>query len=125
MTFSKKGKVMGERCHDRGALFFFAAFPIPAVANHQCSSVNNTTIPRISVTLTSRICVIFEYGIAARKMKTMADWDETKARLKEKIAGLANNNLFLAKGQKDEVLARLEAKLGQTREAIIKILSDM
>lgn len=55
----------------------------------------------------------------------MADWDETKARLKEKIAGLANNNLFLVKGQKDEVLARLEAKLGQTREAIIKILSDM
>ena len=55
----------------------------------------------------------------------MADWDETKAKLKQKISKIADHRLFAVKEQQDELLSRLEAKLGQTREAIIKIISDM
>lgn len=55
----------------------------------------------------------------------MANWAETKEKLKQKINEIAEDNLFAVKEQKDELLSKLEAKLGKTREAIIKIIAEM
>ena len=55
----------------------------------------------------------------------MANWDETKARLKQKISELTDDNLLFAKEKQEKLLCRLEGKLGQTREAIIKIISNL
>lgn len=55
----------------------------------------------------------------------MADWEQTKARLKEKISEIAEDNLFVVGEQKEELLLKLEIRLGMTREAIIRIISEM
>jgi hypothetical protein len=55
----------------------------------------------------------------------MVNWDETKERLKEKIITLTDDNLLFVKEKQEKLLSRLEVKLGQTREAIIKIISKL
>ena len=56
---------------------------------------------------------------------TMVNWEETKEKLKRKISTLTDDNLLPAIEKQEELLSRLEAKLGQTREAIIKIISKL
>ena len=53
------------------------------------------------------------------------NWNERKARLKQKFATLTDNDLMFAEGKEDEMLARLQKKLGKTKEEIHKILSDL
>ena len=55
----------------------------------------------------------------------MANWNETKERLKLKITEIADKNLFVVKEQKEELLSKLQVKLGQPREVILKIISEM
>jgi hypothetical protein len=55
----------------------------------------------------------------------MINWEETKERLKQKISTLTDDNLLFVKEKQEKLLNRLEAKLGQTREAIMKIISNM
>jgi hypothetical protein len=55
----------------------------------------------------------------------MVNWDETKERLKQKISTLTDDNLLFVREKQEELLRRLEAKLGQTREVIIKIISKL
>jgi hypothetical protein len=60
-----------------------------------------------------------------RAIDNMANWDETKERLKKQLRKITDNNLLIVKEKQEEVLVRLEAKLGQTREAILKIISEL
>ena len=53
------------------------------------------------------------------------DWNETKAKLKQKFAKLTNNDLMLLDGKKDEIIARLQLKLGKTKEEIQNIISSL
>ena len=55
----------------------------------------------------------------------MANWDETRERLKQRIRTLTGNDILLVKEREEALLARLEAKLGETREVILKILSQL
>ncbi len=57
--------------------------------------------------------------------KEIPDWNETKAKLKQKISQIAGANSFLLKEQNEELLSRLEIKLGLSREIILKIISTM
>ena len=53
------------------------------------------------------------------------NWNEQKGKLKQKFAILTDNDLLLKDGKKDELIGRLQIKLGKTREelhAIIKAL---
>jgi hypothetical protein len=56
---------------------------------------------------------------------TMVSWEETKERLKQKISTLTDDNLLPAIEKQEELLSRLEVKLGQTREVIIRIISKL
>lgn len=53
------------------------------------------------------------------------NWNEQKGRLKEKYATLTDNDLLFAKGKKDEMLGRLQIKLGKTKEDLHKILASL
>lgn len=55
----------------------------------------------------------------------MVSWEETKERLKQKISTLTDDNLLPAIEKQEELLSRLEVKLGQTREVIIRIISKL
>jgi len=55
----------------------------------------------------------------------LGNWNEQKGKLKQKFAILTDNDLLLKDGKKDELIGRLQIKLGKTREelhAIIKAL---
>lgn len=54
-----------------------------------------------------------------------ADWNETKGKLKQKFAILTDNDLLLIEGKKDELIGRLQDKLGKTKEEIRKIIAAL
>jgi uncharacterized protein YjbJ (UPF0337 family) len=53
------------------------------------------------------------------------NWNETKGKLKQKFAMLTDNDVLLVKGKQDEMLGRLQAKLGKTKEEIQKLISEL
>ena len=52
-------------------------------------------------------------------------WNETKGKLKQKFAQLTDNDLLLVHGKQDELLGRLQIKLGKTKEEIQIIISEL
>jgi uncharacterized protein YjbJ (UPF0337 family) len=53
------------------------------------------------------------------------NWNETKGKLKQRFAMLTNNDLLLVEGKQEELLGRLQAKLGKTREELQKLISEL
>ncbi len=54
-----------------------------------------------------------------------ANWNETKGKLKQQFAMLTDNDVLLVEGKKDEMLGRLQAKLGKTKEELNKLISEL
>ena len=50
------------------------------------------------------------------------NWDQQKGKLKQKFATLTDNDLLFAEGKKEEMLGRLQIKLGKTKEELQKII---
>jgi uncharacterized protein YjbJ (UPF0337 family) len=53
------------------------------------------------------------------------NWNETKGKLKQKFAMLTDNDVLLTEGKEDELLGRLQTKLGKTKEELHKIIADL
>ena len=51
-------------------------------------------------------------------------WNEQKAKLKKKFAVLTDNDLMYDEGQKEEMLGKLQGKLGKTKEELRKLMSE-
>lgn len=51
-------------------------------------------------------------------------WLETKSKLKQRFALLTDNDLLLLEGKQDELIGRLQVKLGKTKEEIQKIICE-
>jgi uncharacterized protein YjbJ (UPF0337 family) len=52
-------------------------------------------------------------------------WNETKGKLKQKFAMLTDSDVLFVEGKKDEMLGRLQIKLGKTREELKKIIAEL
>jgi uncharacterized protein YjbJ (UPF0337 family) len=52
-------------------------------------------------------------------------WDEQKGKLKQKFAELTDDDLLFLEGKKDEMLGRLQIKLGKTKEELYKIIESL
>lgn len=52
-------------------------------------------------------------------------WNVTKGKLKQKFALLTDSDVLLVEGKQDEMLGRLQAKLGKTKAEIQKIISEL
>ncbi len=52
-------------------------------------------------------------------------WNERKGKLKQKFALLTDNDLLFAEGKKDEMLGKIQMKLGKTKEEIAAILDGL
>jgi uncharacterized protein YjbJ (UPF0337 family) len=64
--------------------------------------------------------------IIFKKMNTTevkGNWNEQKGKLKQRYANLTDNDLMFAEGKKDEMLGKLQIKLGKTREEIRKVMT--
>jgi len=57
--------------------------------------------------------------------ESKGNWDEQKSKLKEKFAALTDNDFLFVKGRKEEMIAKLQIKLGKTREELNKILGSL
>ena len=53
------------------------------------------------------------------------NWNEQKGKLKEKFATLTDNDLMFAEGKKEEMLGRLQIKLGKSKEELHKIIASL
>ena len=52
-------------------------------------------------------------------------WAEQKGKLKQKFAALTDNDMMFEEGKKEEMLGRLQIKLGQTKENLNKIIESL
>ena len=59
------------------------------------------------------------------KLELKGTWNETKGKLKQKYAELTDDDLTFAEGKEDELLDRLQKRLGRTKEDIRKELADL
>ena len=53
------------------------------------------------------------------------NWNETKGKLKQQFAILTDSDVLLVEGKHDEMLGRLQIKLGKTKEEIQKLISNL
>ncbi len=53
------------------------------------------------------------------------NWNEQKALLKQKFAILTDNDLMFADGKKEEMLGKLQIKLGKTKEELQEIIGSL
>lgn len=53
------------------------------------------------------------------------NWEEQKGKLKQKFAALTDNDLLFVEGKKDEMLGKLQIKLGKTKEELQKIIQAL
>lgn len=53
------------------------------------------------------------------------NWNQTKGKLKQKFARLTDSDLLLVEGKQDEMLGRLQSRLGKTKEEIHRIISEL
>jgi uncharacterized protein YjbJ (UPF0337 family) len=61
-----------------------------------------------------------------KKMNTTevkGNWNEQKGKLKQKFATLTDDDLMFAEGKKDEMIGKLQIKLGKTKEELHKIMA--
>ena len=59
------------------------------------------------------------------KTQIEGSWNETKGKLKQKFASLTDSDVLLEEGKKEEMLGRLQLKLGKTKEEIQKLISEL
>lgn len=53
------------------------------------------------------------------------NWNEQKGKLKQQFAALTDNDLMFEEGKKDEMIGRLQTKLGKTKEELHRIISTL
>ena len=53
------------------------------------------------------------------------NWNIQKAKLKQKYADLTDNDLMYEEGQREEMLGKLQVKLGQTKEELNSFLDSL
>lgn len=52
-------------------------------------------------------------------------WNEQKGKLKQKFAELTDNDLMYEQGKKEEMLGRIQVKLGKTKDEFAAILAAL
>ncbi|OGS70610.1 MAG: general stress protein CsbD [Flavobacteria bacterium RIFCSPLOWO2_12_FULL_35_11] len=53
------------------------------------------------------------------------NWNIQKAKLKQKFADLTDNDLMYEEGQREEMLGKLQVKLGKTKEELNDFLESL
>ncbi len=52
-------------------------------------------------------------------------WDDVKGQLKKNYGDLTDDDLMYVEGQEDELLGRLQRKLGKTKDDIVRLISNL
>ena len=57
-------------------------------------------------------------------LELKGNWNEMKGKLKKKFATLTDDDLMYTEGKKDEMLGKLQVKLGKTKEELMEFLES-
>lgn len=63
--------------------------------------------------------------ITAIKDKLRGDWNMIKGKLKEKYGQLTDDDLAYVEGQEDQLLGRLQQKLGKSKQEIKELIDQI
>ena len=55
----------------------------------------------------------------------LGNWNETKGKLKQRFAILSDNDMLLVEGKHNELLGRLQIKLGKTKDELHKLIAEL
>jgi len=58
------------------------------------------------------------------KLQIKGNWNEIKGKLKQKFADLTDDDLTFAEGKEDELLGRLQQRLGKSEEDIRRAIEE-
>jgi uncharacterized protein YjbJ (UPF0337 family) len=53
------------------------------------------------------------------------NWNEQKGKLKKQFAELTDNDLMFEEGKKEEMMGKLQIKLGKTKEELKKFIDAL
>jgi uncharacterized protein YjbJ (UPF0337 family) len=59
------------------------------------------------------------------KLTFKGQWNEVKGKLKQKFGNLTDDDLTYSEGKDEELLGRLQKKLGKTQDEIRKFIADL
>ena len=66
-----------------------------------------------------------EISMTMTKLQFKGGWNEVKGKLKQKYAQLSDDDLAFAEGKEDELLGRLQQKLGKSKEDLRKEIEEL
>jgi uncharacterized protein YjbJ (UPF0337 family) len=59
------------------------------------------------------------------KLQFKGSWNEVKGKLKQSYGNLTDDDLVFAEGKDDELLGRLQKKLGRTKDEVRQMIERM
>ncbi len=59
------------------------------------------------------------------KLQMKGSWNEVKGKLKQKYGQLTDDDLTFAEGKEDELLGRLQKRLGKTKDELRAEIEDI
>jgi len=65
------------------------------------------------------------HELSVMKLQMKGSWNEIKGKLKQKYGQLTDDDLAFADGKEDELLGRLQKRLGRTKDELRAEITDM
>jgi uncharacterized protein YjbJ (UPF0337 family) len=59
------------------------------------------------------------------KLKLKGDWNQTKGKIKQAYGDLNDDDLKYEEGKDDELVGRLQKKIGKTKDEVIKWIESL
>lgn len=59
------------------------------------------------------------------KLIFKGNWNEVAGKIKQKYASLTDDDLLYVKGKEEELLGRLQQRLGKTKEQILHLIEKI
>jgi uncharacterized protein YjbJ (UPF0337 family) len=128
------GHFISDRCHHRRRARFLwdrsgGDGHRPAALHRISGSVRDRAIrwparhiPAAAVNIPSHL---HTQKKAMNELQFKGEWNDLKGKLKQKYAQLTDDDLMYAKGKEDELLGRLQKKLGQKEDEVRKLIADL
>ena len=66
-----------------------------------------------------------ELFISMNKLRLKGSWNEVKGKLKQKYGQLTDDDLAFAEGKDEELLGRLQNRIGKTKDELRKEIEDL
>ena len=61
-----------------------------------------------------------QFNTTMNKLQLKGTWNEAKGKLKQKYAQLTDDDLIFLEGKEDELVGRLQTRLGKTKEEVMR-----